>query len=146
MRVGFFTDTFRPNLNGVVVSMECFAAELRRLGCRTVVFAPRTPHTTVPDLAVPGAAAAAAWTPPAAGIERVHWVPSLRFLFEQGQRVALPLNHRLIRIARDERLDLIHTHTPFQMGYAGVRVSRALGLPLLHTYHTYFAEYVHYLK
>src|SRR3972149_1669152 len=45
MRIGFFTDTFRPNLNGVVVSIETFAAEIDRLGSTVVLFAPRAQLT-----------------------------------------------------------------------------------------------------
>jgi glycosyltransferase involved in cell wall biosynthesis len=142
MRVGFFTDTFRPNLNGVVVSIESFAAELIDLGCESVVFAPRPPRRP------PAARTAPAITVPydLPGIDTIHWVPSMRSLIGPGHRIGLPFLRRLLSLAQREELDVIHTQTPFQIGYAGISIARKLGVPIVHTYHTYFAEYVHYLK
>jgi glycosyltransferase involved in cell wall biosynthesis len=40
--------------------------------------------------------------------------------------------------------DLIHVQTPFIAHPAGVKAARALGLPVLATYHTLFEEYLHH--
>jgi glycosyltransferase involved in cell wall biosynthesis len=52
--------------------------------------------------------------------------------------------HRAVRHAALE-CDLIHVQTPFIAHPAGVKAARALGLPVIATYHTLFEEYLqHY--
>ncbi len=141
MRIGYFTDSYRPNQNGVVVSMESFATELAGLGSEVSVFAPR-PQASGP-MAQPHAQSAD--IPP--GIKAIHWVPSVPLLVERSQRMGLPLARWIKHRATDlGGLDLVHTHTPFAIGYAGVQVARTLGIPIVHTYHTYYEEYVHYFR
>ena len=53
---------------------------------------------------------------------------------------------RLRAIYRDmlraRRFDVVHVHTPFAAHYEGRWLARALDLPLVETYHTYFEEYL----
>jgi glycosyltransferase involved in cell wall biosynthesis len=57
-----------------------------------------------------------------------------------GFNAALKLEPAL----RERRFDLIHIQTPFVAHYAGVALSRKLGLPRVETYHTFFEEYFHH--
>jgi glycosyltransferase involved in cell wall biosynthesis len=141
MRIGFFTDSYRPNMNGVVVSIETFAAEVARLGSSVVVFAPRT---EISGFLTQRILSSTSSLPP--GIEAIHWVPSFPLITERSHGLALPIARRVRQLAEELRLDVVHTHTPFAIGYVGVQTGRALGLPLIHTYHTLYAEYSHYLK
>jgi 1,2-diacylglycerol 3-alpha-glucosyltransferase len=141
VRIGYFTDSYRPNQNGVVVSIESFATELAELGSEVSVFAPRPQATGL--MAQPYAQSSD--TPP--GVRAIHWVPSVPLLVERSQRMALPIARwSLRRAAESGGLDVVHTHTPFAIGYAGVQVARTLGIPIVHTYHTYYEEYVHYFR
>ena len=45
---------------------------------------------------------------------------------------------------RPEDVDVVHIQTPFLAHYAGVRVARRLGAPIVETYHTYFEHYLHH--
>lgn len=45
---------------------------------------------------------------------------------------------------RRGQFDLIHIQTPFVAHYAGVHLSRRLGLPRVETYHTLFEEYLYH--
>jgi glycosyltransferase involved in cell wall biosynthesis len=45
---------------------------------------------------------------------------------------------------RRRDFDLIHIQTPFVAHYAGVALSRRLGIPRLETYHTFFEEYLYH--
>lgn len=139
MRIGFFTDSYRPNLNGVTVSIETFAAALADLGGSVVLFAP---GPQVMRLSPTRLTTRTAALPP--GITELNLIPSVPFIVERNQRLALPIQRIIQR--RSAGVDIVHTHTPFAIGYAGVQAGRALGVPLIHTYHTYYAEYVHYLK
>ena len=41
MRIAIFTDTYRPEINGVVTSIDTYRRELERQGHEVFVFAPR---------------------------------------------------------------------------------------------------------
>ncbi len=140
MHIGFFTDCYRPNQNGVVVSMESFAAELTRLGSEVSVFAPR-PQVTGFLAQTPAQSAH-----PPGDVATVHWLPSVPLPVERSQRLALPVTRWIRRHPATAELDIVHTHTPFAIGYAAVQVARSLGIPIVHTYHTYYEEYVHYFR
>lgn len=126
MRIAFFTDTYRPSLNGVVTSTDTFRRELEALGHEVQIFAPTSPHAEAEP-----------------GITRVASVP---FPTEPTCRVALPIPPKLLIAFRQSQFDLVHTQTPFGLGIWGAAIARVLRKPLVHTYHTFFAEYSHYLR
>lgn len=126
MRIAFFTDTYRPSLNGVVTSTDTFRRELGLLGHDVDVFAPDGPHVDREP-----------------GVFRIASVP---FPTEPNCRVALPVPPRLILAFRRGGYDLVHTQTPFSLGIWGAALARLFRKPLVHTYHTFFAEYAHYLR
>lgn len=126
MRIAFFTDTYRPSLNGVVTSTDTFRRELEALGHEVRIFAPTSPHAEAEP-----------------GITRVASVP---FPTEPNCRVALPIPPQLLIAFRQAHFDLVHTQTPFGLGIWGAAIARVLRKPLVHTYHTFFAEYSHYLR
>jgi 1,2-diacylglycerol 3-alpha-glucosyltransferase len=49
------------------------------------------------------------------------------------------------RLVAREGLDVVHSHTEFSVGWAAKGAARALGLPLVHTGHTLYEAYRHYL-
>jgi 1,2-diacylglycerol 3-alpha-glucosyltransferase len=49
------------------------------------------------------------------------------------------------RILQEERIDIVHTHTEFGLGWAGKRAAQRMKLPLVHSAHTLYDEYRHYL-
>ena len=48
-------------------------------------------------------------------------------------------------VAKDLELDIIHTHTEFGLGFLGKQVSKALKIPCIHTFHTMYEDYLHYI-
>jgi glycosyltransferase involved in cell wall biosynthesis len=126
MKIAFFTDTYRPSLNGVVTSTDTFRRELEELGHEVHVFAPSAPH--------------AGFEP---GVTRVASMP---LPTEPNCRVALPFPRSLLMQFARSRFDLVHTQTPFGLGIWGAALARMLRKPLVHTYHTFFAEYSHYIR
>ena len=124
MKIGLFTDTFLPDTNGVVTVIRMMERELTREGQEVHIFAPAYPgwHGNEP---------------------RVHRFRSLRFLFYPGMRMALPYNHRAFEIIPS--LNVIHSHDPSSLGLLALRASKRHQIPHVHTYHTFYAEYRHYL-
>ena len=45
-----------------------------------------------------------------------------------------------------QKFDIIHTQTPFTLGFEAIKWAKELQCPIAHTYHTLFASYVHYVK
>ena len=43
------------------------------------------------------------------------------------------------------KLDIIHTQTEFSLGTFGKTLAKFCGIPLVHTYHTMYEDYVHYI-
>jgi glycosyltransferase involved in cell wall biosynthesis len=124
MRIGIFTDTYVPDINGVVTVVRLMERELRKLGHEVIVFAPSHPgvYGNEPD---------------------VFRFRSVRFIFYSGMRVALPYNRRAFQILRT--LDIVHTQDPFSVGLVGFWAAVRYRIPHIHTYHTLYTEYRKYL-
>jgi 1,2-diacylglycerol 3-alpha-glucosyltransferase len=45
---------------------------------------------------------------------------------------------------KEKKFDLIHIHTPFIAHYAGLKLAKALDIPVVETYHTFFEDYLHH--
>ena len=50
-----------------------------------------------------------------------------------------------MKIIKNWHLDVIHSQTEFGIGYFSRIVAKKLNLPIVHTYHTLYEDYVHYV-
>lgn len=128
MRIGFFTDRFYPQVDGVAVSVDLFARELRKLGHEVFIFCPQgTPkQKNEPDYII-----------------RFRSFPSIWY---EDYRDTLPFTPAIIRRVKACKLDLVHFHTPAMVGFLGVRIAREEGLPIVTTHHTDIEQYVQVYK
>jgi 1,2-diacylglycerol 3-alpha-glucosyltransferase len=124
MNIGIFSDTYIPQVNGVVTVVWALKTEMERRGHRVYVFTVQHPNA-VPE-------------------ERVFRVASFQFPSEPQHRVGVFIEKQIIDIARPLNLDIIHTHSEFSLYLASRRVSRRLGIPSIHTLHTYYPDYIYY--
>lgn len=125
MRIGFFTDTFTPQINGVVTSIKLFREALERQGHTVYVFAP-TPRQ------------------PTDGPHVIR-IPSVPFAFQPEYRLAAIYSQHAYNLVRRANLDIIHSHDPFAIGLFGLSMAKRFRIPYIHTYHTLYPEYVHYI-
>lgn len=125
MRIGMFTDTYFPQVSGVSTSIELLKDQLIQLGHEVVIFT-----TTDPN---------AQETP---GIVRL---PSIPFASFEDRRIAYRGFDDCLAIAKEYNLDIIHTHTEFSLGLAGKYVASKMNIPTVHTYHTMYENYTHYI-
>jgi len=125
MRIGFFTDTYTPQINGVVTSICLFKKALEARGHEVFVFAPG-PSSEDDN----------------GEVVRFRSVP---FVFQPEMRLAAPVSVGALRILDDLDLDVVHSHDPFSVGLFGLTVARRHKIPYVHTYHTLYPEYVHYV-
>ena len=126
MTIGIFTDTYHPQISGVDTSIKILCRGLRALGHRPIIFTTTDPGAKEPET-------------------DVYRLPSVPFMFLPSRRVAFLFPPRLLSGLKSLKLDIIHTQTEFSMGYFGKMAAGLLGLPLLHTYHTMYENYTHYV-
>lgn len=127
MRIGLFTDTYPPHINGVATSVSMLEAALRRKGHKVYVI------TVNPD--------------------------NLSYNFEDDHIIRIPgiptgiYDYRLSGIypikaaskVKQLNLDIIHSHTEFGIGLFARIMAKQLDIPLVHTYHTMYEDYVYYI-
>ncbi len=124
MRILMVSDVFLPRINGVSTSIDTFRGTLKSQGVEVKVVAPRYGDESGED-----------------GVMRVHGRPL--FGDPEDRLLAWRPMHRAVLDAA-HGCDVIHIQTPFVAHYAGLRAARALRLPVLTTYHTFFEEYLHH--
>ncbi len=124
MRIAFFTDTYYPQVNGVSTSVLMLKEYLEKLGHEVYVFTTTDPQAPK-------------------GEKNVYRVTSIPF--SSARRIGAFYNWRLGRITKHLGLDIIHTHTEFSLGVFGRLMARTLHLPLVHTLHTIYEDYTHYV-
>lgn len=123
MKIGIFTDTYEPQINGVVTSIQT-SIEFLEKNHSVYVFCPNV-------------------KPKIASTDTVWRFPSVVYPFQKEYRLVLPFNKKLKKI-KDLNLDILHIHTPFTMGNIGLKIGQKLNIPIVHTYHTFFEKYLHY--
>lgn len=128
MNIGLFTDTYFPQVSGVATSIKTLKEELEREGHTVYIFT-----TTDPD------------------VDKDQFEPnifrfaSVPFISFKERRIAIRGLFRAYQVARDLELDIVHTQTEFSMGYIGKFVAKNLHIPCVHTYHTMYQDYLHYI-
>lgn len=125
LRVAFFTDTYHPQVNGLVTSIDSNREELAKLGHEVLVFAPNLPGQS-----------------PAKNVYRLggfvyYPQPEYTFVLPWGKGFSL-------RAFEQFKVDLIHCHGVWGAWIAALLTARRKKLPLVLTYHTFFELYIHY--
>jgi 1,2-diacylglycerol 3-alpha-glucosyltransferase len=127
MRILMISDVYFPRINGVSTSIQTFRRGLHAAGHETVLIAPEYPGAapdTEPNIL----------RVPSRGVPRD---PEDRAMKLAAIRALRPQLERL-------EPDLVHIQTPFIAHYQGTALARALRIPVIETYHTYFEEYLHH--
>ncbi|EPC6324848.1 glycosyltransferase family 4 protein [Enterococcus faecium] len=126
MKIGFFTDTYFPQVSGVATSIKTLKQELERHGHEVCIFTTTDPNADKLE-------------------KDVIRMPSVPFISFKDRRVVVRGMWYAYLVAKELELDLIHTHTEFGAGILGKMVAKKLKIPLIHTYHTMYEDYLHYI-
>ena len=126
MRIGLFTDTYPPYINGVSTSVLMLKQGLEKLGHEVYVVTVNSEnfHYKKEDnvLMIPG-------------------IPIGIYDFRMTSLYPL----RALKIIKSWNLDVIHTHTEFAVGTFARLIAKQYNIPLVHTYHTMYEEYIYYI-
>ncbi len=129
MKIAAFTETYRPQKNGVVVFLSDFLPVISKKA-EVVLFAPGGKRLKKEKLNKNFT---------------IYWVPADPFPFYEGYRMSKIRSSQIGKILKKEKPDIVHLHAPVLMGLRALRVSKKLGLPVIATYHTHFPDYIPHL-
>ncbi len=138
-RLALFTDTWLPQVNGVARTLDRLVSECHRRGIATMVV---TPNDGAAD-------DRSAYDRPADPVEAPHTLvrwPARPFWAYPQLHMATPSTARARALLQAFRPDLVHVATPFGVGLSGRQAARALGLPLVSSYHTHFTAYLRHYR
>ena len=126
LKIALVTETFPPEINGVAMTLRRLVDGLGRRGHEVSVLRPRQGPQDVAR---------------ADGICREELFPSLPIPGYALLRLGLPARRRLLKIWMRQRPDVVHVATEGPLGFSAVRAARALGLPVVSSFHTNFHAY-----
>ena len=128
MRIGIFTETYAPYISGLVTSEIMLKKALEKLGHEVYVVT--------------------------ANLENFHYrydekehvleIPGIPTgIYDARLTSIYPV--RAVNKIKSWNLDVIHSQTEFAIGTFARLLAKQLGIPLVHTYHTMYEDYVHYI-
>lgn len=126
MRVGLFTETYPPYINGVSTSVAMLKKSLEAEGHEVYVVTCNAALLT---------------TDYDGHILRIPGVPI--GIYDYRLTSIYPI--QAINIIKNWKLDVIHSHTEFGVGTFARIIAKQFNIPLIHTYHTMYEDYTHYI-
>ena len=126
MRIGIFTDTYPPYINGVSTSIKMLQNALEKKGHQVFVVTVNSEKFKYENE------------------NKIIRIPGIPIgIYDYRLTGVYPL--RAIEKIRKWNLDVIHSHTEFGVGTFARIISKQFDIPLIHTYHTMYEDYVHYI-
>ena len=123
LKIAIFTETYTPQVNGVVTSIQILARELEKLGHYVLIIGPKLKEAQN-------------------STDKVWRFRSMTYPFQPEHRMISPFSRKLQEFKKIE-FDVIHVQTPIFMGYLGQYLSWKHNIPMVHTYHTFWEKYLH---
>ena len=128
MRIGIFTDTYTPFINGVTTSVVMLKKALEKKG-HTVYIVTVNAENMKYQTEENG---------------RVIRIPGIPIgIYDYRLTGIYPI--KAMKIIKKWNLDIIHSQTEFGIGTFARIISKQFNIPLVHTYHTMYEDYVHYI-
>ena len=130
LRIGLFSDTYAPDVNGVSISVQTLRKQLQKMGHTVYVI------TATLDTKLVG------------GVEfesGVLRIPALKLKQLYGYRISRPISLQALEYIKNMDLDIIHINTEFTIRMIAVTASKLYGIPYCYTSHTMWEDYTHYI-
>lgn len=117
MRIGFFTDSYFPEIDGVTYTLKLWKKRLEERGHEVFIIYPDSCDYESERNEVP--------------------VRSISNPFYEGYNIPLPVSSKNF----PDDLDIVHCHSPGPIGLAGRIYAYRNGTPAIYTHHTPLEEY-----
>jgi len=131
MKIAIFSDTFPPQVNGVANVVKESAEGLAARGHQVKIFTVSNSSDKSPFNKKSGPV--------------VVFLPSLPALVYQNERFGLPSFAHFNQL-KNFNPDIVHTHTPFAVGWQAIWWTKKLKVPLVGTHHTFYDHYLKHIK
>ncbi len=122
MRIAYYTNCYKPRINGVVRAISTLKEALENQGHDVFLFAPAAPGYQDREPNVYRCTAL-----PVEGTVVYRW--------------AIPFTCHLRKVAEELCPDVVHVHHSVLMGAEGARLARRCGIPLVSTLHSQYWRY-----
>ncbi len=127
MRIGIFTEVYKPYVSGVVTSILMLKKSLEDLGHTVYVVTINMDKMKYEY----------------DDKEKVLKVPGIESGIYDHFKVSSIYPIKSTRIIKKWKLDIIHTHTEGSMGLYGRLLAKQFNIPIVHTYHTMYEDYMY---
>lgn len=128
MRIGLFTDTYPPFINGVSTSVSMLKDALEKKGHTVYIVTVNTDNLKYMEDKE----------------NHLLRIPSVPVgIYDYRLSGVYPV--KATKIIKKWNLDVIHSHTEFGIGTFARIIAKQFNIPLIHTYHTMYEDYVHYI-
>ena len=129
MRIGLFTDSYVPSVNGVITSVETLKKALEQKG-HTIYIVTVGHDSKTYDYDEK---------------EKILRIPGIPLgIYDYRMSSIYPL--KVINWIKSWDLQLIHSHTELSMGIFARLFAKQYNIPLVHTYHTMYKDYTWYVS
>lgn len=129
MRVGIFTEVYEPYVSGVVTSVKMLKKSLESLGIEVYLVTINMDKMKY-DYDEK---------------EHILRVPGIESGIYDNFMVSSIYPVKCVNKIRKWKLDIIHTHTEGSMGTFGRLLAKQFNIPVVHTYHTMYEDYIYLL-
>lgn len=127
MRIGFFSDTYPPEINGVATATKALFDAFKKNGHEVFVV------TTNP------------FSKKIEYSDNVLRIPGITLKWLYSYNMAGFINPKATKIIKKWSLDIIHVQTEAGIGIYGRLLASKLKIPLVYTYHTMYVDYTYYV-
>ncbi len=128
MRIGLFTDSYPPFINGVSTSVAMLKKALEKKG-HTVYVVTVSNNALKYEIDEEN------------NIIKIPGIP----IGIYDYRISRIYPISMINTMKNWHLDVIHSHTEFGIGIFARLFAKQFNIPLVHTYHTLYEDYTHYI-
>ena len=129
MRVGIFTESYPPLVNGVSTSILMLEHALTKLGHEVFII---TVSDNKKDYVLENNG-------------HILRLPSVNLANCYDYKMTSVYPIKAVNMIKKMNLDVIHSNVEFTVGIFARVVSEQLSIPLVHTYHTNWEDYTHYI-
>jgi len=127
MRIAFFTNCYKPLVNGVVTSISSLKEAYERKGHEVYVFAPKVEDYVDQE-------------------KNVFRYRSVNLTNKVKYPLPIPLSFRVKKVINEFNPDIVHIHHPFLLSSVAIMYGKKLGIPKILTIHTQYEQYAYYVS
>ena len=128
MKIGIFTDAYEPHISGVTTGIKMLKEALEKMHHEVYIVTANLDGK---------------------GFKydkknKIIYITGIKTGIYQTKLTGI-YSSKAMRIIKSWHLDVIHSQTEFGVGYFSRIVAKKLNIPVVHTYHTLYEDYVHYV-